>query len=183
MLSQNRYRVLLALLISVAASFYVLTCPSNCKCNCDTKECSVDCSGMSLDKINFTQFKELPSIPLNIKLQNCQLKQVPKELQGLNIKSLDLSQNQIKVIENEEISKFKALENLDLSDNSLDMISIQSSSLKTLKLSQNDIKSISKFTFECQQLTDLDMSHNKIRNIPEGILPDKLETLSVANNR
>lgn len=117
------------LLVTLVASYYILHCPSNCKCNCDKEKCSVDCSGMSIEKIH-SEFKKLPSIPINLSLRNCQLQRIPHEIQGLDIKALDVSHNQIRVIDKSDINKFKALERLDVSHNFLDdVISLQSPSL------------------------------------------------------
>ncbi|KAL5285660.1 IGFALS.2 family protein [Megaselia abdita] len=182
-LNQGYLYAFLAFSAVLAASYYAINCPNHCNCNCDANECLVDCSGIPGDEINFTQLEDLPPIPMKLSLKNCQLERVPEDIKLLNIKSLDLSHNNIKSIEESDISNFSALEHLDVSYNYLEnVISFKSNSLKALKMSHNDIKSISKNTFECPQLTLLDLNHNRIKDLHDDILPDKLETLLFANN-
>lgn len=85
-----------------------------------------------------------------------------------------------------ELSYFKHIQYLNLSNNNLDTIDFTKlpSTLKFLDLSENKIEVIPDQIIKLQNLTDLDLSNNKIHKIPANIDPElKLRKISLKNNK
>ena len=87
-----------------------------------------------------------------LKLTNTQLKAIPEEISSLQqLEHLTLKKNNVMAIEREQFKGLKCLRTLNLSRNSL------------------TAKNISSDTFDSEELNTLDLSHNELTEVPEGV--------------
>ena len=102
-----------------------------------------------------------------LKLTNTQLKSIPEEISSLQkLEHLTLKKNNVMAIEREQLKGLKCLRTLNLSRNAL------------------TAKNISSDTFDSEELNTLDLSHNELTEVPEGVGKAKcLLVLNLSHNK
>ncbi|XP_031566774.1 leucine-rich repeat-containing protein 47-like [Actinia tenebrosa] len=126
----------------------------------------LDISIFQLTKLNFLQ------------ISNTNLEELPSEIGNLvNLKTLDLHRNALKTIP-ASIENVKEIKTLDISGNSLNELPVEFGeldSLHTLNLNCNQL-SVIPSVVKLKHLARLDISHNELCDLPDGIF--KLELIS-----
>eukprot|EP00092_Neocalanus_flemingeri_P010605 GFUD01011424.1.p1 GENE.GFUD01011424.1~~GFUD01011424.1.p1 ORF type:complete len:1305 (-),score=340.61 GFUD01011424.1:343-4257(-) len=124
----------------------------------------------------------------SVKSANCSHRaflNLPAGLQA-DLKSLDLSSNDIQSVNQTEISLYPQLQILDLSRNKISRLDGgQNYKLVRLDLSHNDISSLRRIKLsKLHAMAHLDLSYNKITSVPPKSFPvnSKLEFLNLASN-
>ncbi|XP_075057696.1 transforming growth factor beta activator LRRC33 isoform X2 [Mixophyes fleayi] len=113
---------------------------------------------------------------------------IPSDLSTLNV--LDISRNQFDYLPNEFLAAMTSLSYLKLNWNCLETFDLSygqiSSALNTLDLSNNKLSElrINVSSQSLQQITYLNLSHNRLQELPEQIFStmDKLSTLDLSHN-
>ena len=118
-----------------------------------------------LQSISKNALKPLRRNLTALSLPNNLLKSIPDEIFGLpNLNRLDLSQNQIEILDSDKLKQSSSLENLDLSENSITGINNievpESMDKLVLKNNYLTLSTMSKFNFV--RLKSLDISHNNL---------------------
>lgn len=100
--------------------------------------------------------------------------------------SLDVSSNRLEDLSYTNLDRLRALVNIRLANNKLNSLPAyfgSFSSLRRLDLSSNEFTVFPQFLCELTNLTDLDLSFNQIRELPDIGRLVTLERLYVTNNR
>ncbi|CAL6050269.1 Conserved_hypothetical protein [Hexamita inflata] len=118
-------------------------------------------------------------------LRNNSLHRLEKEISLFitlsNLKSLNLAQNQLKVVCS--FDKLIQLENLDLSENKLQRTNLLAGlQLKNLDVSFNQLENVDELK-DCQSLEQLNIANNKIKSINILNSLTKLVYFNISNNR
>ena len=125
-----------------------------------------------------------------LKLTSTQLRAIPDEISGLQkLEHLTLKKNNVAAIEREQFKGLKCLRTLNLSRNALTAKNISSDTfdseeLNTLDLSHNELTEVPEGVGKARCLLVLNLSHNKLEAIPSQLLMNvtDLLTLDVSNN-
>ena len=124
-----------------------LNCPPEI-CSCSQTSKAADCSSKGL-------LKTPPRLPLNLR-------------------SLDLSNNELKIINTEDILNIKDLEILDLSSNKITELSVSKThyKIRELDLSSNKISTVRSLQLQkLVHLTKLNLANNKLISLPANAFP------------
>ncbi|KAI9595906.1 hypothetical protein BDF19DRAFT_440526 [Syncephalis fuscata] len=121
-----------------------------------------------------------------LSLSNGKLKELP-DIYSVELRSLDLAKNLLKILPDEFASFANHLRHLTLSDNrllELPMVVAQLTRLETLDLGGNRLTSVTSFPFEdLSQLRTLKLQRNKLRTLPARIgALEQLRELDVSEN-
>ncbi|XP_044254455.1 leucine-rich repeat protein soc-2 homolog isoform X1 [Tribolium madens] len=129
----------------------------------------------------FTGNFELSKIT-SLHLQNCDISNLPRDVQKLNLKQLILNHNKLKEVPSCLYSGLEMLEVLDLSHNLIETFDIEpacSHNIVSLKLSYNKIYNFPHWimTCHCPKLIEIDYSANFLRsvNLPHKLSIKKLQ--------
>ena len=155
MRTQNRAVVDVVFLVTilsklVAGSIDSTVCPSAVLCSCSDVDLLANCSNRGFSAVP-------PGLPMDLK-------------------SLDMSHNQLRRINSTEMFRLSSLEDLDLSHNRLKEFTMSGRqlvhlSLKKLDLSHNRISSVkSLWLTGLERLQDLNLANNQIESLPSRTL-------------
>ena len=125
-----------------------LNCPPEI-CSCSQSSKAADCSSRGL-------LKPPPGLPF------------------LNLRSLDLSNNELKIINTEDILKIEDLEILDLSSNKITELAVSKThyKIRELDLSSNKISTVRSLQLQkLVHLTKLNLANNKLISLPPNAFP------------
>ncbi|XP_046577144.1 leucine-rich repeats and immunoglobulin-like domains protein 2 isoform X1 [Haliotis rubra] len=156
-------------------------CPGACSCLARM----VDCSKKGLIEVP----KDLPSWVTILDLQSNAITTLnPDDFKGLRLIELDLSNNDIKFINNTVLHNLSSLQILKLNYNKLTEVPVMSanSSLTELALNHNAVNTLNPEAFQSMpNLKTLELNYNEIMDLPLGTFPakSKLEKLFLNNNR
>ena len=134
-------------LVSEAKESSAIICPPEI-CSCSQISKAADCSSRGL-------LKTPPALPSNLR-------------------SLDLSNNELKIINTEDILKIKDLEILDLSSNKISELSVSKThyKIRELDLSSNQISTVRSLQVQkLVHLTKLNLANNKLILLPANAFP------------
>ena len=130
-------------------------------------------------------FSMLPNLEL-LSLISCKLNDVPDQVTRMRrLKYLDLSQNSIEIL-SDSIGKLDSLIDLDLSQNKIDHLPGNLRNLKyleNLSLNNNQLTSFPLIIFKLSNLQELDLRNNDIRTLPQDLLQlGNIRILKINNN-
>ena len=120
-----------------------------------------------------------------LKLTNTQLKAIPDEISTLQkLEHLTLKKNNVAAIEREQFKGLKSLRTLNLSRNALTAQNISSDTfdseeLNTLDLSHNELKEVPEGVGKAKSLLVLNLSHNQLEQIPSQLLMNVTDLLNL----
>ena len=120
-----------------------------------------------------------------LKLTNTQLRSIPEEISSLQkLEHLTLKKNNVMAIEREQLKGLKCLRTLNLSRNSLTAKNISSDTfdseeLNTLDLSHNELTEVPEGVGKARCLLVLNLSHNKLEAIPSQLLMNVTDLLNL----
>ena len=139
-----------------------------------------------LTRLNFLEISQCPlieSLPEDIgkllhistlTLTSNKLCQIPHEIKNLeNLRHLNLSNNQIKHLNEDLFLKLNQLETLNLSHNLLENLpkfSPENKRLAILNLSHNQLETLQDFPIELENLSHIDLSSNQFTTFPDTLL-------------
>lgn len=118
-----------------------------------------------------------------LKLTNTQLRAIPEEISSLQkLEHLTLKKNNVAMIEREQLKGLKCLRTLNLSRNALTAHNISSDTfdseeLNTLDLSHNELSEVPEGVGKARCLLVLNLSHNKLEQIPSQLLMNVTDLL------
>ncbi len=120
-----------------------------------------------------------------LKLTNTHLKVIPEEISSLQkLEHLTLKKNNVASIEKEQFKGLKCLRTLNLSRNALTAHNISpdtfdSEELNTLDLSHNELSEVPEGVGKARCLLVLNLSHNKLEQIPSQLLMNVTDLLNL----
>lgn len=116
-------------------------------------------------------------------LSNMKIDTLPEDLNFLDLKSLHLKGNNLKVLPSNK-SLYDSLETLDVRANLLTSINsnVSVDNYGEIYLSNNRLTSIPASLFD-KNISDWDLSNNLIENLDESFFQGNLSSLNVSNNR
>lgn len=141
-------------------------------------------SGKELTRVPAKIWKKLPHLE-SLDLSYNQIKKLPTGLSALTeLRRLQLSFNQITRIEENLLGLLPKLKHLDLRSNRLRQLSLASTSLESLDVSENRLKGVAPIQLFCPELLHLNISSNKLGllSFEEADFP-QLQYLNLARNR
>lgn len=164
-------------------AFSVRNLPSDCS-HLDTIELSLN----HLKNIDLGLFEAIPALK-HLKLSANQFEELPQFPATRQLKTLDLSTNVIRYIEEETFVGLSQLETLDLRDNRLKIAALhfgEKNELRRLDLSFNQISELHVGDFlHLQKLQELNIRYAQVSSIEVGTFAPlaKLEKLDLSHNR
>ncbi len=141
-------------------------------------------SGQELTRVPAKIWKKLSHLE-SLDLSYNQIKKLPAGLSALTeLRRLQLSFNQITGIEENLLGLLPKLKHLDLRNNRLRQLSLASTSLESLDVSENRLKGVAPVQLFCPELLHLNLSSNKLGllSFEEADFP-QLQYLNLARNR
>ncbi len=143
----------------------------------------LDLSGNELTELEDAAFAHLPELE-HLNLQGNKLRRIKDSYfdkavwerdaaRYRALRTLDLSHNELKELDERSFRHFEYLESLQLNDNQLEAIDKDSflgpSGLKQLNLARNSIEAVARFAFIfTTELTHLNLSSNRIASLSDG---------------
>jgi len=164
-------------------------------------EKSLDPTIWTLKRLNFLEISQcslLEILPEDIgKLINIstltltsnKLLQIPIEIKNLeNLRHLNLSNNQLKILPEDLFFKLNQLETLNLSNNLLEQCPLfygdNNKKLAIINLSHNQLQILPDFPQQLENLSQIDLSYNQFQIFPNTILHlNSLKIISIDSNQ
>ncbi|MEL7251652.1 MAG: leucine-rich repeat domain-containing protein [Bacteroidota bacterium] len=141
-------------------------------------------SRQELTRVPAKVWKKLPQLE-SLDLSHNKIKKLPKGLENLTqLRRLQLSFNSITRIEENLLGLLPQLKHLDLRKNKLRQLSLASTSLETLDLSENRLAGVAPVQLFCPELLHLNLSYNKLSmlSFEEADFPS-LQYLNLSRNK
>lgn len=141
-------------------------------------------SGQELTRVPAKIWKKLPHLE-SLDLSYNQIKKLPEGITEMTeLRRLQLSFNQITRIEENRLGLLPKLKHLDLRSNRLRQLSLASTSLESLDVSENRLKGVAPIQLFCPELLHLNLSNNKLNllSFEEEDFP-QLQYFNLAHNR
>ena len=141
-------------------------------------------SGQELTRVPAKIWKKLTKLEF-LDLSHNQIKKLPEGLSNLvELRRLQLSFNEITRIEENLLGLLPKLKHLDLRQNRLRQLSLASTSLESLDVSENRLKGVAPIQLFCPELLHLNISGNKVNLLSfEADDFPQLQYLNLAHNR